>query len=75
MRILFISILINLLTSCITPLPPCEGDEEQIYRCQSLRIQEEQLRRTRMIQINQNQQIWNDWNKKNVRSYGGRYNY
>ena len=53
-------------SSCAEPLPPCTGNEEQIYRCKSLRLQEEQTRRLRQIQIQQNQLIWNDFNKKYV---------
>lgn len=57
-------ILLVLLTSC-QQLPPCAGSEEQIYRCESLRIQEESLRRTRFIQQQQFQQNWNNsWNKR-----------
>ena len=61
-----ILILTLLLTACQAPLPPCEGTEEQIYRCESLRVQKEQLRRTKMMQIQQNQLIWDNFNKKYV---------
>lgn len=47
-------ILLTLLTSCIQPLPPCQGSEEQVYRCESMRIQKEQLRRLKYMQSQQN---------------------
>mgnify|MGYP001224366458 FL=1 len=62
-----IVVLTLLLTACIQPLPTCEGTEEQVYRCESLRMQKEQLRRTKAIQIQQNQQIWSDFHDKNVK--------
>ena len=40
--------------------------EEQIYRCKSLGLQEEQARRLKQIQTQQNQLIWNDFNRKYV---------
>ena len=52
--------LLILLTCCVNQLPPCQGSEEQIYRCESLRIQKEQLKRTKAIQI---QQSINSFNK------------
>jgi hypothetical protein len=66
MRIILIIAALLAVSSCRTPLPPCEGTEEQIYRCKSLRIQEEQANRLRQMQIQQNQLIWNDFNKKHV---------
>ena len=70
---LLIILSTSILTSCIEPLPPCEGTEEQVYRCESLRIQREQLRRTKAIQVQQNQQIWNDFNAKHVKPLNRRY--
>ena len=67
-------LLTTLLTSCIKPLPPCEGTEEQVYRCESLRIQKEQLKRTRAIQIQQHNKIWSDFHDKHVNGYN-KYGY
>lgn len=73
MKILLTILFTVLLTSCIPPLPPCEGTEEQIYRCENLRVQKEQLRINKFRAIQENNRQWNELYKP--RPYGTRTGY
>lgn len=60
MKLVLIITLLLSVTSCIQPLPPCEGTEEQVYRCESLRIQEQQLRVNRFRASQENAKQWRE---------------
>lgn len=54
MKIIFIiSISILFLTSCSHKLPPCQGTEEQIEKCELKRAQEKQTKLLRLIYLKQ----------------------
>lgn len=59
----YVFALLFLVSSCHARQPetPCIGTEEQIFRCQTLRNQEKQMRMMRYMSIQQNQIMWNNY--------------